>query len=231
MIKVVFFDIDNTLLSFSGYVKEAMKVGFAQFGLKEYTEDMYSVFERINNSLWTQIEQGALSYNELLKIRWNMIFKELNISFDGEVFEKHFKERLFSSAVPEPHAMEILEYLSKGYVLCAASNGPYEQQLNRLKVGKMQDYFTRIFISSKIGAAKPRKQFFDYCFKDLRESLFPDLSPDETIIIGDSVSSDIAGGKAYGLKTCLYQPQPAEGPENCCADYVVSDLSDIKLIL
>ena len=56
MIQVVLIDIDNTLLSFSGYIKEAMRDGFAQYGLKPYTEAMFPVFERINNSLWEQIE-------------------------------------------------------------------------------------------------------------------------------------------------------------------------------
>ena len=65
MIKVVLVDIDNTLLSFTGYVKKAMREGFSFFGLKPYTEDMFPVFERINNSLWRQLEQGTLSFEEL----------------------------------------------------------------------------------------------------------------------------------------------------------------------
>ena len=31
--KAVFLDIDNTLLSFDGYVKQTMKEGFEHFGL------------------------------------------------------------------------------------------------------------------------------------------------------------------------------------------------------
>ena len=52
LVKVIFIDIDNTLLSFTGYVKDAMREGFNYFGLKPYTETMFPVFERINNSLW-----------------------------------------------------------------------------------------------------------------------------------------------------------------------------------
>ena len=81
LLKVVLIDIDNTLLSFTGYVKEAMREGFSFFGLKPYTEDMFPVFERINNSLWRQIEQGTLSFEELEKCRWNLIFKELGQRF------------------------------------------------------------------------------------------------------------------------------------------------------
>ncbi len=63
-----------------------MRDGFAQFGLKPYAEAMFPVFEKINNSLWGQLERGTLSYEELISIRWDMIFKELDIAFDGGVF-------------------------------------------------------------------------------------------------------------------------------------------------
>lgn len=230
MIKVVFLDIDNTLLSFSGYVREAMKDGFDRFGLPPYTEAMYPVFERINNGLWEQIEQGTLSFEELKKIRWNMIFNDLGITFDGRVFEEYFREKLFDSAVPEPGAKDLLEYLCRRYVLCVVSNGPYEQQINRLRVGGLYDYFFRFFTSSEVGAQKPTPAFFEYCFRELRENGFPELSPEEVMIIGDSVSADIVGGKAYGLKTCLYRNAEDEKsvPQ---ADHIVTDLVEIKEIL
>lgn len=231
MIKVVLIDIDNTLLSFTGYVKESMREGFSYFGLKPYTEEMFSIFEKINNSLWRQLEQGTLTFEELEKCRWNMIFKELGIVFDGPTFEEYFRERLCYSAILEDGAEDLLKYLSRKYTLCAASNGPFEQQLNRLRIGKMSDYFTYCFISSQIGAQKPSKQFFDYCFNALRETEYPDLAPVEVIIIGDSISSDISGGIDYGMHTCLYQKNEIPDRNDPKADHVVSSLVEIKNIL
>jgi len=40
LIKVVLIDIDDALLSFSAYVKEAMRDGFSRFGLKPYKDDI-----------------------------------------------------------------------------------------------------------------------------------------------------------------------------------------------
>ena len=231
LLKVVLIDIDNTLLSFTGYVKEAMRDGFSFFGLKPYTEDMFPVFEKINNSLWGQLEQGTLTFAELEKCRWDLIFKELEIDFDGKVFEEYFRDRLFYSAVPEDGAVDLLKYLSGKYTLCAASNGPYDQQINRLQVGGMIDYFDYCFISSQIGAQKPARQFFDRCFSILREAEFPELAPEEVIIIGDSISSDISGGTDYGMHTCLYQKNTIPGRNNSEADHVVGSLSEIKRIL
>lgn len=229
MIKAVFIDIDNTLLSFTEYVKSSMRNGFAELEIGTYTEDMFDVFTRINDGLWRRIEQGTLTLYELKKIRWNMIFAELGIDYDGVSFETYFRERLNFNAIPEQGAYEMLEYLAPKYTLCTASNGPYDQQINRLRVGNMLGYFKHHFISSKIGAQKPSKEFFAACFNELKRSGMPDILPSETIIIGDSLTSDIAGGREYGTKTCLYTKK--ELRDNKDADYVISELIQIKNIL
>ena len=192
---------------------------------------MFPAFEKINISLWRQLEQGTMSFAELIECRWDLIFKELDIDFDGKVFEEFFRERLFYSAVPEDGAVDLLKYLSRKYTLCAASNGPYDQQMNRLRVGEMIDYFDYCFISSQIGAQKPARQFFDSCFSILRESGFHNLAPEEVIIIGDSISSDISGGIDYGMHTCLYQKNTMSVQGSSGAEYVVNSLSEIKNIL
>ena len=68
--RLVFIDIDNTLLDFDAYVKQTMQTGFAHFGLKPYEPYMFEVFTEENNRLWHQIEQGTLTFDELHNIRW-----------------------------------------------------------------------------------------------------------------------------------------------------------------
>ena len=65
----------------------------------------------------------------------------------------------------------------------------------------------------------------------LKEIEYPDLEPEEVIIIGDSVSSDISGGREYGMHTCLYQKNEMPVRSNSEADHVVNSLSEIKDIL
>lgn len=48
---------------------------------------MFDIFIRENTKLWRQIEQGTLVFEELEKIRWNIIFKYLDIEFDGTVLK------------------------------------------------------------------------------------------------------------------------------------------------
>lgn len=230
MIQVIFLDIDDTLLSFSEYVKQAMRDGFKKYGLKPYTDDMFDTFKKINDQLWQQIERGELSYEELLKTRWNIIFKALGISFDGLTFETYFKGQLFYSAIPMPYAKGLLQYLAPKYTLCVASNGPYKQQMNRLRLADMEGYFKHFFISERFRVTKPEKTFFDCCFQELHDSGFPDLMPEETMMIGDSISSDIAGGAAYGMKTCLLIASN-DARAIGVADYTVMELREIMAIL
>ena len=152
MLKVIMFDIDNTLLSFDEYVKESMKKGFEKFEIGIYEDSMFDIFSQVNTGLWHAIENGEMNFEELKKKRWNMIFERLGISADGEAFEKYFRDCLFESAIPIDGAVELLDYLYGKYTLCVASNGPHLQQVNRLKTGGMLPYFSDLFVSEEIGS-------------------------------------------------------------------------------
>lgn len=231
MTKVIFIDIDNTILSFDEYVKHAMREGFKKFGLREYEKWMFGVFLGINAKLWRQIEKKEITFEELGQNRWNMVFEKLGIDFDGVVFEHYFRDCLRESAIPVDGAYEMLDYLSGKYILCAASNGPSNQQLNRLKLSRMLDYFEAVYVSEGLGASKPSEKFFEYAFEDLESKLKEAIKPEETLIIGDSITADMAGGADFGMKTCWYNRHKAQLPKKVELDYVITDLEEVKTIL
>lgn len=126
MLKVILFDIDNTLLSFNAYAKESMKSGFEKFEIGTYEDRMFSVFNQINTDLWQLIEKGKLDFKELQKKRWNMIFEYLGISADGIAFEKYFQECLFESAIPRKRCNGIGEISTQQiYSLCCQQRSLY----------------------------------------------------------------------------------------------------------
>lgn len=230
MIKAIWIDIDDTLLDFDAYVRQTMQTGFAKFGLCTYTPEMYLVFTEENNALWHQIEQNQLTFSELEKIRWNRVFARLGISFDGTVFERYFRACLYDSAILETGAAELLAALQGNYLLYVASNGPYEQQLHRLEIAGIKSYFDGFFISEKIGASKPSREFFDAAFAAQNAGRSVPITPAETLILGDSFTSDIAGGKAYGMHTCYYL-RGRKPPVPQIADFTVEHLSDFPALL
>ena len=230
-VKAILLDVDNTLLDFDAYVHQAMAEGFAEFGLGTFDWQVYQTFSVINHGLWQALERGELSYEQLLKIRWNRVFEALGISFDGERFERYFKGRLFHNAIPIPGAMELLEYLKGKYILAVASNGPYQQQMNRLRIGGMEPYFQHFFISQAMGVQKPDPAFFAHCLSQINNQSEGAVLPEEVLMIGDSLSSDIAGAQAAGMQTCYFDKQGKGVSGSVVPDVTVTALSQIIPIL
>lgn len=226
MIKAVLFDIDDTILDFDKCASWAIKTAMDERDT-EYHEEMYSVFKRINDDLWSRLEKGEISRQELLDRRFCEIFDALGVSLDGREFEERFIELLHESSEEVPDARELLCYLrAKGYKIYAVSNAMQLQQENRLKNGGLMMLFDGVFTSELLGASKPSSAFFDGFFERVC-----DLSPDEVIIVGDSLSADITGGKQYGIKTCWFNNGGRNSLSGSFSDYVVTSLSAIKRFL
>ncbi len=94
----------------------------------------------------------------------------------------------------------------------------------------MKQYFDYIFISEKLGVSKPSEEFFRRAFAELNGGREEAIIPADTIIIGDSLTSDIEGGRNYGMKTCFYNVSGVES-DIIKADHVIIELSEVKGIL
>ena len=225
MIKAVLIDIDNTLLDFRKCSKESMCLAAEDFGI-DFPENYFEIFTEINNGLWEKIEKGELTRQGLFKVRWNLIFEAMGIKADGPAFDELFREYIKKSANPVDGAKEILEYLSEKYYVCVASNSAFEQQKARLDKAGMLPYIKEIFTSEEIGFAKPSTEFFEACVNG-----HSSFGKDEIMLIGDSITADIEGGKKFGLKTCWFNFD--KKPDAVCdsADFIVDDLLQIKNIL
>lgn len=235
MIRAVLLDIDDTLLDFDAYVRISMKDGFEKFGLGTYEDSMFGTFKQVNSHMWKKLELGEITFTELKRHRWDNIFSVLGIEFDGQTFEKYFRSCLFDSAIHVDGAEDILRYLSEKYMTYAASNGPYEQQLNRLRVGNLSSYFSGFFISEQIGAQKPSKEFFAHCMNEINRNAAErgesTILPSEVIMIGDSLSSDMSGAINYGMRTCLFDKHGEGKTNGLPIDHVVLSLEEIKQFL
>ena len=225
MIKAVLMDIDDTLLDFGQSARAAMRQAFAEYGLP-FSEQAYAAFTRVNDTLWQSLERGELDAQELFARRWNAIFSVLGIEADGPAFEQRFLALLHSTAVPVDGAAEICSYLSGRYILCAASNAFHDQQVNRLTLAGLMPCFSHVFVSETLGFRKPQKEFFDACLARL-----PGVAADECVMIGDSLTADVAGGRNAGMKTIWYDHAQRPVPEDCAADQTVLSLLELKRLL
>ncbi len=223
MVKAVLFDIDDTLLDFSEGAKYAMEQSFMKFNLK-FEEFMFPIFIHTNNEYWQKLERKEITKNELYGHRWFTIFDKIGIeNVDGFEFEQHFRFYIENSFQKVEGAEEILRYLAPKYKIFAVSNGPHNQQINRLENAKLLGYFTEIFTSEFIGFEKPNKEFFDACFAKMQ-----DILPSEAVLIGDSLTADILGGVNYNIPTIWSNSKNKSAREDITPTHTVKSLLDIK---
>lgn len=235
MYRAVFLDIDNTLLSFTAAAQDAMRSGMAKLG-RTYTDDIWPLFQTINNGLWQQLERGELTSRQLYAIRWERIFAALGWQEDGPAFEELFRTGLHEIAVPESGALPLLAALDTrrpDTLVCAASNGPYEQQRHRLELAGMLPYFDHLFVSEAIGFSKPDVRFFEHAFSVLNagRSAAEEIRPAACLMIGDSLTADIAGAAVLGMHTCWYNPANLPCPASASPTIAVTALEQIPPLL
>lgn len=226
MIKAVFIDIDDTLLDFGKCAEYAMAESFKDFGLV-FDIYMFTVFEEINAGLWHRLEKGEITKSDLYGKRWVTVLGKFGITnIDGGEFEQHFQRHISESAEKVDGADELLMYLSSKYKIYAASNGPHEQQIKRLKRANLLKYFTDVFTSELLRLQKPDIAFWDACF-----CRADNINPEETVLIGDSLHADISGGIKCDMKTIWFNKKNSGTDKAFHPDCTVHSLNEIKSII
>ena len=203
MIKNVFLDLDDTLLNFQKGERVALVKTFKKIGI-DPTEELINRYLRINLDCWRALERGEMTKDEVLFGRFERLFSEYRISASVTKTQEIYEELLSKEYDFLPGAKELLDdFKSCGrYRLFMATNGIPSVQNPRLDGSGVRDYFEGIFISEEIGFAKPSKAFFDECFNRI-----DGFRHEETIIVGDSLSSDVKGGLNAGILTCHFNPR------------------------
>ncbi len=223
--KILLFDADDTLFDFSACEGNALQLAFKKYGYP-LNEEIYKTYERINKDLWKKFEQGLVDRNTVIYTRFGLLFKEIGIEDDGVVFEDVYQELLGMQHFFIEGAPEVIKELYKRYDLYIVTNGVTHTQLRRFKDSGIDEYMMKIFVSEETGYQKPRKEYFDYCFERME-----DFDRSRTMIIGDSLSSDIKGGNNAGITTCWYNPGRLINHTDARVDYEINNLRELPGII
>ena len=225
MIRNVLFDLDDTLFDFHKAEKIALTKTLVHFGI-DPTEETLALYSTINAAHWKRLELGEISREEVKVGRYRELFKTIGVECDPAKATAYYESMLAIGHYFMPGAPELLEELYGKYRLYIVSNGTAKVQEGRIGSSGIAKYMDGIFISQTLGANKPDKQFFDICFAEI-----PDFSLSETVIIGDSLSSDIKGGINAGITTVWFDPKGIENDSDIKPDYTIKELSEVPGLL
>ncbi len=227
MIKVLLWDIDATLLDFLAAEKAAIRFCFKKFHLGECTDEMIERYSKINKRYWEMLECGKMSKQEILINRFKEFFLSEGIETDCEKeFNSSYQIALGDTICFRDRGYELVSKLKKDYRQFAVTNGTFVAQERKLKKSGLGELFEEAFISDLIGFEKPSREFFDVVLGKIGA-----YKKDEIMIIGDSLSSDMQGGRNAGILCCWYNPNHSENTKNVKIDYEIDHLWQIEEIL
>ena len=224
MIKLICFDIDETLMDFHKGEEiaffEAMKEVNVECSQQDYFE-----YKRINSACWKALERNEISKEKLKTYRFELFKDECHKNFDAYQISKVYEKALGNQCFLFDDAMNVVKKCYEMCDLAVTTNGISHIQRNRLKLSNLEQYFKYLFISEEIGASKPQKEYYDAIIK------ISECQPDEILIIGDSLSADILGAVNSGCKSVWFNPKHLENSLNLKIDYIIDDLNQIVSIV
>ena len=219
------FDADGTLLDFDKAEARALEQAFGGVGAP-FTTECLSQYQRINKELWAMLERGEVTPADLQVRRFAALCKALELEVAPELFSSTYLECLAGCGDLFDDAVEVVSALSKGYKLALVTNGLSKVQRGRLLGSPLEPFFSEVVISEEVGAAKPAREYFDVVVERIGLA-----EPQEALIIGDSLSSDMRGGLNYGLDTCWYNPTGLQRPDDLPVTYEIQNLRQLLSLL
>lgn len=223
--KWVMFDADGTLFDYDKVEVVALRNTYEELGLA-YDEAHAQVYRQINGDMWLDFEQGRISQRRLRAKRFELLFAATKIECDTEEFSQRYLANLARGADLVDGAEGVVRSLHGRVGLLLITNGLSEVQRPRFARSTVGQYFPNVVISEEVGVAKPDPRIFDIAFEQMGNPAKRDV-----LIVGDSLTSDIAGGSLYGIDTCWFNPGRQSRNPGLQIRYEIAELAELLEIL
>ena len=222
---VILFDADGTLMDFHRGESEAVRQTMQKMGI-EPTDFLAAEYSKINDSLWKMLERKEITKPELLVRRFELFCERFGFPVDATKMARTYEETLSQKGYLFDGAEELCAKLYERVPLYIVTNGVEHIQKGRFSRVPLRKYVKEVFISGVIGYEKPDVRYFEAVAKKI-----PNFDKKRALIVGDSLSADIAGGINFGIDTCFYNPQCKPVPNDVNITYVAENYDDVYNVI
>lgn len=225
--RTILWDLDQTLLDFDRSMDYAIRAVFGQYDLY-IDEKIAARYEVINRDHWNRLERGEITKEEVKVGRFRTLLEELGIRhIKPEEIAASYQEALGSVYYYIDGAVEVVTRLRElGYQQYVVTNGVNTTQNSKMKLSGFDKLTDGVFVSELMGYPKPMKGYFDACF-----ALLPEGTREQSILVGDSLTSDMQGANNAGIAACWFNPQGKEKDIAVRIDYEIRHLKELLEIL
>ncbi|MBQ7879968.1 MAG: HAD-IA family hydrolase [Clostridia bacterium] len=236
--KRLIFDADHTLLDYLADERAAFVRTYAALNMP-LSEELLALSRHASETAWTEAglydvhdkntqEKYHLFYRSHLEEVFTRVFaafpcpkKDITPRLAGDMFLKELETGGNYIAGAEETLCALSDKTGGSYEIYIATNGLSEIQRGRLQ--GLNEYLHGVYISEEIGAIKPLPAFFNAILKD-------GVKAGECLMIGDSLSSDIAGAHAVGMDACWFNPKGLRSDGAPAPEYEIRGLSELTLL-
>ncbi|WP_372768843.1 pyrimidine 5'-nucleotidase [Pseudoalteromonas sp.] len=213
----IVFDADETLFHFDAFA--GLKQLFSNYNIVFEKSD-FDEFQSVNKPLWIDYQNGTISAKELQVKRFTLWGDKLDV--DPALLNQQFIAAMADICQCLPGARKLLELLHGKAKLAIITNGFTALQQVRLARTDLTHFFEHVIISEQVGVAKPNIAIFDHALQ-----LFGSPEKSTVLMVGDTLSSDILGGKNAGLDTCWINHEGDKVEDTVGATYQVGCLTGL----
>lgn len=197
-IKLILFDLDDTLFNFELFWTEGMKetMRLHPITCAIETENLFQRFKHYSDSLWQQ----KTTFNEYRQLRLMKALDDFGINVskeDANNFSDLFNLTYLELIKPTHTINNMLKRLSDRYKLGIITNGAYDTCYKKVIQLKMDDIFPvdSVFISEEVGYSKPHPQIFKLALNHFA------TESNDALFVGDNWTADIEGAINVGMST------------------------------
>jgi len=217
MIKVVIFDLDNTLTDFMRMKESAVEAAVGamvdaglRFPPEQIKDKIYEVYEREG------IEFQQVFDEALKELLGDTDFKILAAGIVG------YRRAKEASLVLYPHVkVTLIELMKRGIRLAVVSDAPRKEAWLRLCYLQLHHMFDFVSTFEDVGERKPSPVPFQRALE------FFDVAPSEAIMVGDWPERDITGASKIGMRTVFARYGNTFGSVDSGAHHDINDIYEL----
>lgn len=199
-IKLILFDLDNTLFPFDEYWSQATTETFFKSYLTKHLpyHEFLTHYKYFDHHLWLLHQERKITLDELRQKRLIETLKRFDINIGKKEANDYFHlffERLLMKIKPNPDINAFLKELKSTYNIGIITNGKIKEQTLKIEKLRLNEVFqsNQIFISEEIGFEKPQVEAFHIPLSSYK------TAPEQALFIGDSWNNDIKGAISAGM--------------------------------
>jgi putative hydrolase of the HAD superfamily len=213
MIKLVIFDLDNTLTDFVRMKEVSIEAAIQAM----IDAGLLVAPDRIRGEIMKIYEEEGIEYQK--------VFNKLLVKLTGQVDYKilaagivGYRRAREAALVLYPHVrVTLIHLLSRGLKLAVISDAPRQEAWLRLCYLQLHHMFDMVITYEDTGEYKPSPAPFRMVLDKMG------IKPDEALMVGDWPERDIVGAAELGIRTVFARYGDTFGTKESGADFEIDD--------